>query len=80
MNDTVRAVFRGGAFFPEEPRSLPEGTRVELVVQRRGVVPPSITDPDERRRILRELTADMRQDPLPSDSPRFSRDELHERR
>ena len=71
---------------------LPEGTKVtiapvpaahdqELVVERRSnVTPPAVTDPVERQRILNEVVARMMDNPLPLDAPKFTRDELHERR
>ncbi len=80
MHQTLRAVYRGGAFFPETRCDLPEGAEVELTVGGPILLPPTITDADERRRVLKELTATMRKQPIPRESPRFSRDDLHERR
>jgi hypothetical protein len=40
---------------------------------------PEIVDPQERARILRTVAQNMRDNPLPTGAPRFTRDELHER-
>ena len=58
MSQTLKAVYRGGAFVPVEPCDLPE----------------------ERNRIMEELVARMRDNPIPADAPRFTREGLHERR
>lgn len=85
MLQRIRAIYRDGAFRPETPCNLAENSKVELVVEEvtvqvATVDQPSIADPDERRRILRQVTARMQDNPLPSDARRFSRDELHQRR
>jgi len=80
MTQRMRAVYRDGAFLPAVPCDLPENSEVELVVQEPTTHGPSVTDPDERLRILRRVTGRMRGNPLPADAPRFSRDQLHERR
>jgi hypothetical protein len=42
---------------------------------------PEITDPEERKRVLREVVERMKANPIPEGAPRrFTRDELHERR
>ncbi len=76
----IRAVYRDGAFRPETPCDLPDNFQVELLIQEDSVQKPRITDPDERRRILRQVTGRMQGNPIPAGAPRFSRDELHERR
>ena len=77
----LKAVYTHGSFVPECPPDLPEGTRVTLTLQREAlVVPPLVTDPEERRRVLEELVEDMAANPVPPNAPRFTRDELHERR
>lgn len=43
-------------------------------------IPPAVTDPAERVRLLGELVEHMRANPLVGDPPRLTRDELHERR
>ena len=82
MATYVDAVFEHGAFVPETPLDLPEGTRVVLTVSPRpGVEPPLVTDPAERARIISSVVQSMLDDPLPEGAPtRFTRDELHERR
>jgi predicted DNA-binding antitoxin AbrB/MazE fold protein len=81
MSHVVRAVFEHGTFIPESPCDLPEGTKVLLTVCPAGTVrQPEVTDPGERARILREVVARMNANPLPENAPRFSRDEMHERR
>jgi len=42
-------------------------------------VPPLVSAPEERARILRETVERMKLNPLPADAPRFSRDQMHER-
>lgn len=81
MSQTLKAVYRGGAFVPVEPYDLPEETEVELTVRAPNMLPPQVTDPEERRRILEETVARMRANPTPAGAPRrFTREELHERR
>ncbi len=43
-------------------------------------IPPTITDEAERARLLGEMVERMKANPLVGDPPRFTRDELHERR
>jgi hypothetical protein len=80
MTYHTRATYRQGVFFPEIPLNLPEDSQVDLVVQGPSVAPPAITDVEERDRILRRVTDRMKCNPLPPDSPKLSRDQLHERR
>ena len=80
MTQIIRAVYRDGAFRPETPCDLPENSEVEILVQESRGRGPSVTDPVERHRILRQITERMQGNPLPPGAPRFSRDELHERR
>jgi len=66
MSDLVKAIFEHGAFVPETPCDLPEGTRVLLAIQQeRSAQPPEVKAPEERARILQQ--------------PRFSRDYSTER-
>jgi hypothetical protein len=76
----VRAVVRDGKFIPLEPCTLPEASEVDLVVQPSGNIPPSVTDPAERAAILQEVVARMKANRIPAGAPKFTRDELHERR
>ncbi len=43
-------------------------------------VPPEISAPDERSRVIDEIVRNMGSNPIPADTPRFTREELHERR
>jgi predicted DNA-binding antitoxin AbrB/MazE fold protein len=80
MSERIRAVFHNGAFVPQQQCDLPEGSQVELIVEHPRVLPPEEKDPEERKRILKRLITRMKQNPIPADAPRFSRDEMHERR
>jgi hypothetical protein len=76
----IRAIFQDGKFIPQEPCALPDAAEVNLTVDRSNIIPPAITDPEERQRILNEVVERMQANPLPRDAPKFTRDELHERR
>ena len=80
MTYHMKAVYRNGAFVPETRCALPENAEVDLLVQGPLNVPPVITNPEKRDDALRRITARMKQNPLPAGAPRFTRDELHERR
>ena len=53
---------------------------VTLALDDGGVVPPLVSDPEERKRILKSVVDRMMQNPISPDAPKFTRDELHERR
>jgi predicted DNA-binding antitoxin AbrB/MazE fold protein len=80
MSQRVRAIYQKGTFILREPCDLPEGSEVELTVDGPHIIPPAVTDPEERKRILSELIQNMRSNPIPADAPRFTREKLHERR
>ncbi len=42
------------------------------------VIPPQITDIEARQDFLRLLVERMQQNPIPSNSPKFTRDMFHE--
>jgi hypothetical protein len=44
------------------------------------LTPPVITAPEERARVIDEIVRSMQTNPLPAQAPRFTREELHERR
>ena len=79
MSLQVKAVFRNGAFVVQEPCDLPQESEVNLIVQGPLIVPPAVTEPEERARILAAMTQRMRQNPVPAEAPHFSREQLHER-
>jgi len=74
-----KAVFRKGVLVPERPLGLDEGAEVELSIEASRLIPPAVIDPEERKRILKEIVRRMAENPIPEDAPRFTRDELHER-
>ena len=80
MSQQVRAVFHDGVFVPQDPCDLPEGLEVRLTIDDPYTIPPEITDPAERAAVLKEVVRSMRENPIPANAPRFTRDELHERR
>ena len=80
MKRTITATYRGGVFYPDEPCDLLEGATVEIRDLPNGVKPPLEADPEERKRILKAVVDRMMQNPISLDAPKFTRDELHERR
>jgi hypothetical protein len=94
MTTRIPAIFERGAFVPQSPCEILEGTLVNLSVEipppgpefpvtagvRLQVNGPEVTDPEERRRILAGVIKSMRANPIPANAPRFTRAELHERR
>ncbi len=80
MIQCFKAVYRDGAFLVREPCALPQDAEVQLIVQGPFVIPPTVTDPAEIARVLATVTERMRANSLPTAAPRFTRDELHERR
>lgn len=80
MSQRLKAIYQGGAFIPQSPCDLPENSEVELIIEAPSVIPPAVTDPEERKRIMSEIVENMRNNPIPADAPRFTREELHERR
>ena len=80
MSQMLRAVYHQGAFVPEDPCDLAEGSKVVITVhQGAAVLPPEVTNPEERTRILNALVDRMKHNPLPPGAPRFTREEMHER-
>jgi len=80
MSLQIRAIYRDGVFVVKQPCDLPQESEVDLIVQGPWTMPPMETDPDQRARVLRGVTQRMRNNPIPAEAPRFTRDELHERR
>lgn len=80
MIQRVAATYKNGAFIPDEECELPENARVWLTFDE-NLIPPSITDPEERRAVLARIRELMVKNPIPEGAPRkFTREELHERR
>jgi predicted DNA-binding antitoxin AbrB/MazE fold protein len=80
MSQRLKAIYREGAFIPQMPCDLPEGAEVEITIHGANLLPPEVTDPEDRRRIMNELIQNMLDNPIPANAPRFTREELHERR
>ena len=80
MVQRIRVVYRDGAFVPLEPFSAPDNTEADVLIERPEIAPPVISEPAARAALLERLVERIRRNPLPSDAPRFTRDELHERR
>jgi predicted DNA-binding antitoxin AbrB/MazE fold protein len=80
MSQTLKAIYRDGAFIPRTPCVFPEGTEVEITIRSLKLIPPKVTDSEERRRLMDELIQNMLDNPIPEDAPRLTREELHERR
>ena len=80
MSQRLKAIYRAGAFVPQMPCDLPEGAEVELTIHEANTLAPKVTDPEERQRIMGELIQNMLDNPIPANAPRFTREELHERR
>ncbi len=80
MDHKIRAVYRSGTFVLQEPYDVPEEAEVELIVRGPITLAPKLTDPTERARRLRIVTERMRGNPIPLETARLSREDLHERR
>jgi hypothetical protein len=76
---TIRVVYHGGSFVPEGECDVEEGAEALVIVGPSDADLTPAIDPDERRRVLSQLVADLRNNPLPPDSPRLTRDQMHER-
>lgn len=80
MIQRIPATYKNGAFVPHSDCGLSENTEVRLTVETDTSVPPTVTDPEERKAVLREIFELMDQNPIPPSAPRrFTREELHER-
>jgi predicted DNA-binding antitoxin AbrB/MazE fold protein len=73
MAQRLRVIYQNGAFVPQSPCDLPENSEVDLVIERTQLLPPLVTDPEERKRIMEELVQNMRDNPIPENAPHFSR-------
>ncbi|HWW77396.1 MAG TPA: antitoxin family protein, partial [Pyrinomonadaceae bacterium] len=72
MSQTLKAVYRDGAFIPQTPCDIPEGAEVEITVRAPNLIPPKVTDPEERRRLMDELIQNMLDNPIPDNAPRLT--------
>ena len=80
MSQTLKAIYRDGTFIPQSPCDLPDGAEVEITIRAPNLIPPKVTDPGERKRLMDELIQNMLDNPIPETAPRLTREELHERR
>jgi predicted DNA-binding antitoxin AbrB/MazE fold protein len=80
MPRNVRAVYHNGVFIAREFCDLPDGSKVELIIQGPAFLPPEVKGNKDREHILRMTTERMQQNPLPEKAPRLTREALHERR
>lgn len=83
MPTRIKVVYTGGVFVPVAPGeklNVPENTEVEITIHNPYLLPPEIADPEERARSLRELVQEMKANSITGDPPRWTREELHERR
>lgn len=80
MSHKLKATFNHGAFVPQEPLNLPEGSEVELTVEGPLVIPPAVKDTEEQKRIIQRVIRRMEQNPIPAGAPKLTREESHERR
>ena len=68
--ELLDAVFEHGAFRPESPVELPEGTRVRLSVETVQSAPqPQALSIEDRRRIRQRVVERMMRNPLPPGRP-----------
>lgn len=88
MLEIIEAVYKNGAFVPEKSFDFPEGARVKIVIEtvvqesetKSNIQEPTITDPEERKKVLAQLIENMKSNPIPPEAPKFTREELYERR
>ncbi|NET58588.1 MAG: antitoxin family protein [Symploca sp. SIO2E6] len=80
MPQGLKAIYRSGTFILQTACDLPEGVEVELLVESSSVIPPKIVDIGARENFLKLLVERMQQNPIPSNSPRLTRDMLYEDR
>ena len=77
---TVRAIYKDGVFQPTDAVTLPEPCLVEfeprLVAEGEAVRPPEIADASQKAQLLRLVAERMRQNPIPADAPRQTREQL----
>jgi hypothetical protein len=75
----MTATFKNGAFVPDEECNLPENARGQVTVESECLIPPKVTDEEERKAILKRMADRRRKNPIPENAPRFTREELYDR-
>jgi hypothetical protein len=80
MTYRTKAVYHRGAFVPTTRCDLPEDSEVDLLVEGPLHESHTVADPQQRASLMRRITDRMKSNPIPHEAPRFTRDELHERR
>jgi hypothetical protein len=67
-----------------EPLRVTKPTRALLTLLEdrpsENAIPPEITSPEARAEVIDEIVRSMQANPIPTAAPRFTREELHERR
>ncbi len=80
---TLRATYTDGVFVPlagESLPDLPEAAEVEITVRELETASEIAAGELERAALLREIAENMKTNIFTGDPPRFTREELHERR
>lgn len=88
MLEVVSVIYSEGKLVPETPLNYPEGAKLKIIVESEPksqtnwhVQEPTITDPEERKKLFEEMFKRWDENPIPADAPRkFTREEMHERR
>ena len=73
---TLRVVYHNGTFQPEDQCDLKEGTHGVVLID---TAESQISDPEERRRLLADVVERLKNNPVSPDSPRLTRDQMHDR-
>jgi predicted DNA-binding antitoxin AbrB/MazE fold protein len=74
---TLRVVYHNGTFLPEDKCDLKEGTHGVVLIDNAEL--QQISDPEERRRLLADVVERLKNNPVLPDSPRLTRDQMHDR-
>lgn len=82
MQQVIKTTYRNGVFVPHTPVDLPDGMEIEIVMENKEEVSTlkQAMGEEEKERLLRKLVENMQSNPIPMDAPRFTREELYERR
>ena len=78
MSIHLQGVVRGKRIELESETGLPDGAAVSVEI-RGPMTPPTVGNGAQRKEILHRVVARMRQNVIPGNAPRFTRDQLHER-